>query len=201
MLEVTKLLWLAGRGVPIGRPFALEAAAGAGNLEALQILYDHWRAYEGTAAVVPEEAVLATVRPGHVPTIAWLVQEGAAMDPCFFHEALRRGSVPAVRWLLEAGWPRPEALAVSDAVDTWPCHKATGRAGLVEATRLLAAAGVPVRRKDPLYSAASRRLPWSMWCALQELMPEEARQDAVCGSAHLAARAGCEATLEALVGQ
>ncbi len=199
--SAAKLRWLAGRGVPIGRRFALEAAAGAGNLEALQVLYEHWRAYEGTAAALPEEAVRAAVRSGNVPTIAWLVHEGGAMDPCFFQEAFSRGSVPAVRWLLEAGWLRPEGWAVSDAVDTWPCRTAAGRAGLVEAARLLAASGVPVRRKDPLYSAASRGLPWSMWCALQELMPEEERQEALFGSAHLAARAGCEATLEALVGQ
>ncbi len=95
-----KLAWLQGRGAGLGAE-ALEAAAGQGNLEAVQLLAD----VLGTKAL-QRHVFEAAIRSGSVPTVAWLRMAAgcpAGLDP--YSVAIHRGDEAMLRWLLEVGWP------------------------------------------------------------------------------------------------
>ncbi len=222
--SAAKLRWLADRGVPLGMAQeAVAAAARCGNLEAVQLLLQQ----HGVERVpqLLDEALAGAAGCGHIPTAMWALQAGGRLECVTYPEVVDRGDLPALRWLLEAGCPRG-TVTVSTVVTMWPSGTPGDTGRLVEAVRLLAAAGWPItevgaphplvmaagagqpwpvwqvvscHESHPLVVAAHAGHPWPVWQALRELMPEDER--AVPRAAALAAAAaGCEATLEALVG-
>ncbi len=210
--SAAKLRWLEDRGGPIGVPEAVEAAAAAGNLEALQLLLEMRRQLQLTAEEGEEEGeeevemklVEAAASWGHVSTAAWLVQAGWPLTPECLETAIWRGDLPLVRWLVDAGCPRGK-LTVSDVVKDWPWGTAADSRRLVDVLRLVVAAGWPSHKKgtlQPLKAVMSGDKPWPVWCVLRELLPSCATREAVTEfSIKFAALTGCEATLEGLVGE
>ncbi len=200
--SAAKLRWLAARGVPLHVGFVAEQvilAARCGNLEALQLLLQG-RDAEYRARLL-EEALQGAVAGGCIPTAAWLLQEGTEFWDSYFESAARRGDLPLVRWLLEAGCPWA-SLSLVRVVRGWPSSTCQDAGRLVEAVRLLAAAGWPLTEAGaphPLVVAARVGHPWPVWQALRELMPEDERA-VPYNAAEAAAATGCEVTLEALVG-
>ncbi len=210
--SVAKLQWLADRGATLQEADdadPINAAACKGNLEAVQFLIEHQRARNGPgqgeqlAAQVAHGLALA-VRSGSIPLASWLRQQGAPLEETFFMTAARQGDVPIVRWLLEAGCPRG-AGTLGQVAGVWPIGCTADGERLLEAVRLLATAGWPAGGEGeevgghPLVLAAYGGQPYSVWCALRELLPAGARE-VPRGAATWAAHAGSQATLEALAG-
>ncbi len=207
-----KLRWLHGHGVTCGRSGefqgAAAAAAEAGNLETLQQVLQLWRERHGNHVAPPASALAAAVQSGHVPVATWLVSEGCEMGPDLFSAACRGAHVPMIRWLLDAGCPRGH-VSVSSVVDSWPRYTLKDCRGLEEALQLLAEAGAvaPEDAASVLGSAALMRHPWAVWRALLQLLPPEkegedgSQRRCLSGKAvGYVVDAGCEATLEAMVG-
>ncbi len=205
--SAAKLRWLEGRATPIGFPEAVEAAAeaaaAAGNLEALQLLLERRRQLQLPAEEDFQlELVEAAVCGGHVSTAAWLVQAGWPLTQECLETAVWRGDLPMVRWLVEAGCPRGE-LDFSGVVAAWPCRTVADSRRLVEVLRLVVEAGWPLHEGEspqPLEAVVIGGQPWPVWCVLRELLPSHADGR---GFPHYtvtnAARAGCEAALEGMV--
>ncbi len=109
-----------------------------------------------------------------------------------------------VRWLLITGCPRG-GVTLGQVAGVWPIGCTADGERLLEAVRLLATAGWPAGGEGeevgghPLVLAAYGGQPYSVWCALRELLPAGARE-VLRRAATGAVRAGCEATLEALAG-
>ncbi len=185
-----KLRWLAGRGadVVIDCHNAIKATAFWGNLEALQLLLECWRERKAAAARINApgseasvggnpldgELLYRAVMGGHVAIVAWLVQAGCPLQyPLLIMHAIYRGDLPMARWLLEAGCPRGQ-LTLADLVQYWPSRTAADSGRLVEAVRLMAAAGVPAQaygKSDPYHAAAAAGQPWAVWRVLREVLP------------------------------
>ncbi len=210
--SVAKLRWLAGRRGPAAfdMPEYVDAAmtaAGCGNLEAVQYLAEQYGQHQnnaGTAAAVaalPQAVTATAASSGSVPTLAWLWQEGCALDASCFLYAAQQGNLPMVRWLLEAGCPRGDNC-ISKAVRLWPCGGTPADSRrLVEAVQLLAAAGWPLSEgfEHPLMAATPHGHPWAIMRALLELQQGDAMNVPI-PVVENAAFTGCEATLEALMG-
>ncbi len=203
--SAAKLRLVEDRGSSIGFPEAVDAAAEAGNLEALQLLLERRRQLQLPAQEDFQlELVEAAVNGGHVSTAAWLVQAGWPLTPGSLAAAVWRGDLPMVRWLLEAGCPRGE-LSISNVVDNWPCRTVVDSRWLVEVLRLLVAEGWPSHEGEspqPLEAAVMGEQTWPVWCVLRELLPSCATREALTEfTVKHAALTGCEATLEGLVGE
>ncbi len=193
-----KLRWLAGRGAALGSRRALHAAAECGNLEAVQLLAGQpglGPAGSGGVPALPSTILIRAVTSGSVPLAAWLTQAGYPWGEGCFEAAFCRGDLPMVRWLLEAGCPQGPHAHLHEAVELWPCHKPLDNKQLVEALRLLVAAGWPAALR--CFMTAAEWQPVLVWDALRELFPGDV-QDLYRAS--LLASSGCEATLEALMG-
>ncbi len=213
--SVAKLRWLADRGATLEQQQSVEpiqAAAYFGNLEAVRFLLQQRRARNapgpdqgGYDASLLAHALGLAVRSGSIPLASWLRQQGATLQDRFFMTAARMGSVPMVQWLLEAGCPRG-AVTLGDVAGVWPIGCSADGQQLLEAVRLLMAAGWPTGGEEeegdehPLVQAAYGGQPYSVWQALQEQLPAGARE-APWEAAFAAAAAGCVATLEALAEQ
>ncbi len=194
--SVAKLQWLAGRGLELGREEAMEAAARAGNLEALQLLAAAWRARNGHDTTLPDKLLQAAASSGSVPTASWLRQQGLPLSAPLYEAAFAGGDLPMLRWLLEGECPRGW-LGLSDAVGLWLTRTSAATKRLVEALQLLAEAGWPwqVAGADPFTRAASMRAGYGVWLALSKLLPmynEHIPEPAV----RMAAATGCEDTLQ-----
>ncbi len=193
--SAAKLAWLAGRGSELGAEKAMEAAARAGNLEALQLLVTAWRERNGEDAALPDALLVVAVTAGHVPVADWLHQAGCPLSAESFRSACRQGSLPLLQWLLDAGCPHKN-LGVHDVVAAWPSGTVADSQRLAKAVELLP--DWPFSLERSLYAAASARHPWSLWRTLLPRVPE-ADRIIPFDAAKEAAAAGCEATLEALV--
>ncbi len=205
--SAAKLRWLAGKGVRLVREVAVTAAAKHGNLEALQLLLEHQRVDDDDPLIPRGDLISLAVEAGSVHTATWLRQAGggaAWLSPKAMMGAARRGDLAMVRWLLDVGCPR-EDICLSELVYNWFRGKPADGEGLVEAARLLAAAGWPGmcgadRGTDPVLAAARAGQLWDVWPQVREQLPADAwgmpkEHDAMC-----AAFAGCEGMLEAMVG-
>ncbi len=213
---VGKLRWLADRyGAALVQADAVEDAAWLGNLEPVQFLLEHCRGQGaspegaapadgagGEAAALPAAALGYAVGSGSVPTASWLHHAaGYPLHAMFYLAACANGDLPMVRWLLDAGCRR-HWLGLGNIVHVWPSGVAADGERLVEAVRLLAAAGWPAKGRacdHPLLMAARGGQPWSVLCMLRELLPLEYREIGI-ETAREAAATGCEAALEGLVG-
>ncbi len=191
-----KLQWLAGRGASLELASdAMCMAAEHGNLAALKLLV---RCHGGAAP--PDHALYRAAAAGSIATASWLQQAGCTLTGSVFREAFGRGDMPMVRWLLEAGSPRWDFQTLAMAISVWPRDSTADGERLVEAVRLLAAAGWPtgVADDEELVTRAARAgHPWAVWqglLQLRELHPAAVPRTA----ARRAAAAGCQATLEAL---
>ncbi len=210
--SVAKLRWLADRGATLEDPKPLKAAAKYGNLETVQYLVAHRRAQRNRReqeedALPPDAGLLshalgAAVASGSVPTASWLHQQGGQLQAESFLTAARQGDVPMVRWLLEAGCPRGANTLGSVAAE-WPIGCAADGERLLEAVRLLAAAGWPAAREGeeeggehPVAPAGQEH---SVWRGVWGLLPAGERQ-VLREAARKATVAGCQPTLEALAG-
>ncbi len=199
--SIAKLQWLAGRGADLGSREALRAAAACGNLEAVQLL-----AAQGAPAWGDDAFSVsifdAAVASGSVPVATWLRQAGCPWGVLCFRTAFCKGDLPMVRWLLEAGCPWEQNDSLCGAVDLWPCLKPGDSCRLVEAVRLLAAAGWPVATPEQpvaLEATVWAGHPWSVLHTLLGLQSADVR-DMGIDAAVRAAKPGCGATLHALVG-
>ncbi len=170
-----KLLWLAGRGAELDSDDALEAAAGEGRHEALQLLLQHMQTHSD-GLYLREEVFLAV---------------------------FDRGDLAALRLLLQYA-VHPGPYMIPDALFHWPANTPADGQRLVQAVRLLAEGcwddllfeGVLLEH-PPLEGVAGRQ-PWAVCAALLALLPSDAQD--LANAAREAAFSGCEATLEALVG-
>ncbi len=194
-----KLQWLAGRGARLeSASDAMYLAAEHGNLAALQLLLQH----RGGAAP-PDHALYHAAAAGSIATASWLQQAGCTLTGSVFWEAFCRGDLPMVRWLLEAESSRLQFETLAYAIRVWPRDSTADGERLVEAVRLLAAAGWPTGNADGeelVTTAACEGHPWAVChglLQLRELHPIAVLRGA---AAEHAAAAGCQATLKALVG-
>ncbi len=202
-----KLQWLAARGAALGRAVALQAAAARGDLGAVQLLMGHWRgpspdeAEQQPGGGLPPQVMLAAVQSGSVCTASWLLQQGGVLESVHFSAAFARGNLAMVRWLLQAGCPRGSPFGINQAVGVWPSNTSGDMEGLVASVQLLAEAGWPREAGDPLdsFSTAALWHPWAVWRALLGMSGEPAAVQVPGHALILAAHAGCEATLEAMV--
>ncbi len=193
--SAAKLHWLGGRVLqPLSTRFLVYHAALHSNWEALAVLLE------------PEHRP-PRAPPGAEPMPAeQLQQEGRRLSSICFACAFFNGNLDMLRWLLQAGCQRIGSASLHNAVGAWPVSTPTHCEQLVEALRLLAAAGWPVagagEASHPLRAAALQNHPWPVWRALLELLPAGPHPGAnvPMDAVKLAAAAGCEATLEALVG-
>ncbi len=189
--SAAKLRWLAGRGAVLGLGDAVARAAERGDLEAVQLLVEHWRARHGAAAAPPPDDTLGlAIASGSVPTAAFLRQAGCSFGPSAFASASARGHLAMVRWLAEAGCPVEWKKVISHTVYAWPRDLAADGERLLEALRVLAELGAPVGDAAQLWSMAV--FAGHPWAVLQGLGPP-------CADSIFAAAAGCEATLRAVV--
>ncbi len=129
-----------------------------------------------------------------MPTASWLHQAGWPLAEGHFSMACKRGDLPMVRWLLQAGCPRGQRR-LDDVLRAWPCNSAADREALVEAVRLLAAAGRPAGAQHLQFG----QQPWAPWRTVHELLSIDSRS-VPRAIAIDAAKMGCWATLEALAG-
>ncbi len=201
--SAAKLSWLADRGVEVGTLETVKAAAGQGNLAALQRALQHWRQRqheEGRSLAPPPAAMLCAVRSGHVPTATWLHQAGGKLQSGLLRHAFGSGHLPMLRCLLEAGCPTGDTT-LAEVVSRWPSDTPADGELLVEALWLLAAAGLPARdgRDMELLSAVGcSGHPWAVCLALEELGAACVNKDVTARAVCEAVATGCEATLEGL---
>ncbi len=189
--SAAKLRWLAGRGAGLGVQDAVMRAAERGNLEAVQLLVEHWRARQGAAAAPPDYVLALAAASGSVPTARYLRQAGCGFDQLALHFASTRGHLPMVRWLAEAGCP----IKWDSMVSVWPRDSAADGEGLLEAMRVVAELGSPMGDASQLWSTAL--YAGHPWAVLQGLLQHTG--DMPPEGVGFAAQTGCEATLRALV--
>ncbi len=213
--HVEALSWLLGRGMPAYEGFALYQAARKGHLDAARFLR-HVCNPELTEGLFVEAAGSRSV-----PTAAWLLQAGCPMDPIAYVVAAQAGDGDMVAWLaLEAGCPW-EAKTLGLVMGYWPPASEAGRR---DQTQYLQVAPNPQTRQalqrglqqavQALEEAGCLTLDTEykeVWSALDAparrgdtwLLRRLHEQHGVrCGLFTLreAARGGCEAVLEWLVG-
>ncbi len=222
--SAAKLRWLESKGVVLGEAEAdaVEEAAGRGDLDALQLLKEQlvaggvedWRGPDGGV-----DALDAAVRSGCTATASWLLQEGCTLQPAMFRTAFCQGDLATVRWLLEVGCDR-SACSMQAAVQLWPNGEVADGERLVEALQLLAAVMPPPQGSDAELvhvTALRAKHPRVVVRAVQELVPLHAQRQQEQGQVQrqqrraevywpgqavgTAVAAGCEATLEVLLGQ
>ncbi|KXZ42375.1 hypothetical protein GPECTOR_155g85 [Gonium pectorale] len=165
-----RLAWLRGRGYPLGS-FAVQAAADAGNLAALQYLLVEVglrpkirvSVAAGLAALqalhaagmLPRSCVsilgVAAAKGGHLQVLAWLVEafgrNGVILDAHLFSGAAESGSVELLAWL------RERRCAWHSYVWGGP-YKSAARSGCVAALEWLAERGCPMPVDGSPYAAA-----------------------------------------------
>ncbi len=139
--STAKLQWLASRGAASDSWKALRMAAACGNLEAVQLLAGQHGLGPAEGEGDPSDILYDAIESGSVPLVTWLRQAGYPWYVGGFEAAFHRGDLPMVRWLLEAGCPRSQHDSLGRAAMWWPCLKPGGCGRLVEAVRLLVAAG------------------------------------------------------------
>ncbi len=115
--SVAKLRWLAARGLPLGTEWPMIGALSSGQLEVLRFL----REEAGNAvSLATNRCSAAAVQSGSVATAAWLLQQGASMDPANLILALAAGDLDMFVWLVtEAGCTPPPAV-LATLVLSWP---------------------------------------------------------------------------------
>ncbi len=192
--HVASLRWLLGRGLPVCKQSALQAAS-AGRLEALRFLHTEC----GVALTV--ELFRATAGSHSLPTAAWLLQAGCPMDPQAYQVAAEVGDADMVVWLAQEARCPWERGTIAKVLIHWPRMPSAARRGLRRAVEALEEAGCPLLGMarsevgEALYVAAMygdlvllRRLHEELGVGLgrRALGP--------------AAKGGCEAVLEWLVG-
>ncbi len=187
--SVEAMRWLLRRGVPVHAE-ALEAAAVAGGLKAVQFLHRE------CGLQLTEGVFRAAAGSRSMATATWLLQAGCPMSPDAYRRAALVGDVVMVRWLVqEAGCPLGQDT-VLDCVKNWPRDRANS--DLEQALRVLVGAGglLPPPSATPCLDEAAARgdLP------LLRYLHEELGWEFGRGTLAAAARGGCAAVLEWLVG-
>ncbi len=189
--SVDAMRWLLRRGVPVEER-AVQYAAGAGRLEAVQFLHGEC-GLELTATAFANAA-----GSGSMPTVSWLLHAGCPMDPAAYVGAAQAGDAGMMRWLAqEAGCPvgKDKPLA---CMCVWPRDRACN-GDSEQALRVLVEAGGLLPSPSPplcLDTAAARGdLP------LLRYLHEELGIRFGPGTLGLAAWGGSEALLEWMVGK
>ncbi len=185
--------WLLRNGVlvapgPISTE-AIEAAAGAGNLEAVQLLHKSFH-------VPLTWAFSDAAASGSVPTATWLLQAGCRMTPTAYMVAALRGCTAMVLWLAREARCPWEECTLADVIRNWPSHIG-GRTTLLQTVRALVEAGCRPGEDNSssICNAAARGdLP------LLRYLHEELGLGLGPGTMDAAVTGGCEAMLEWLVG-
>ncbi len=190
--------WLLGRGVP-AHEAAVEGAAYAGNLEAVQFLH--------ATCGVPLTAGAFKYAAGSrsVPTATWLLQAGCPMGPVAYRYAAEQGDADMVLWLAQVARCPWDEGTTSTVVSRWP-DGAGNAARLLPAVRALVEAGCPpgavleaggVQGHDSAaLDAAVRRGHLPLAHYLHEELGVGFGPDTLAE----AAQGGCEPMLEWLVG-
>ncbi len=187
--SVEAMRWLLQRGVPMHHR-AIESAAQAGRLEAVQFLHGEF------GLALTEEVFRAAAGSRSLPTATWLLQAGCPMSPAAYQRAAMAGDVGMVRWLVqEAGCPLGQD-ALLNCVKYWPGGRGSG-GDLEQALRVLVGAGglLPPPSATPCLDEAAGHgdLP------LLRYLHEELGIGFGPGTLVATARAGCETVLEWLV--
>ncbi len=194
--SAAKLHWLADRVLqPLPTPLLLQQAVIHSNWEALAVL------------VEPEHCPpSAPLGAEPLPPERLQQQHRQRLSGVDFTHAFFSGNLDVLRWMLQAGCQRLGSDSLEVAVGSWSVDTPAHCEQLVEALRLLAAAGWPVAGADevrhPLRTAAEQHHPWPVWRAIHELLSAGSQPGAnvPIAAVRFASAAGCEATLEALVG-
>ncbi len=192
--SVDALRWLLLRGVPVDA-YALPCAARSGHLGAVRFLH------EECGLGLEHVALWDAAGSRSIPTAQWLLQAGCRMGPRAYEAAAGAGDVAMIRWLvLDAKCPWSTDTII-DIVGCWACEPGSSIDGPKEAVRLLVDAGCPFNSKSGAAdsiaadeAAARGRLP------LLRYLHEELGVGFGPGTLTAAARGGCEAVLEWLVG-
>ncbi len=181
--------WLLRREVPV-HGAAIEDAARAGNLEAVQLVCERFR----TPLTV--EVFCDAASSGSVPTATWLLQAGCPMGPRAYYIAAGKGSADMVVWLArEARCPWDDSTLAA-VISRWPYFS---NGALLPAVRALVEAGCPhgdgtEAGSSTWHAAARGDLP------LLRYLHEELGLGFGPGMMEAAAKGGCEALLEWLMG-
>ncbi|KXZ52346.1 hypothetical protein GPECTOR_10g979 [Gonium pectorale] len=107
---LARLTWLRGRGYPVDAR-AVGAAAGSGNMAALQYLLAEVPV--GNVSSVDAMSVLDAAERGHLAALQALHAAGWPIQRHlrdFTHGAASSGQLQLLAWLLEAQWAEPAAL-------------------------------------------------------------------------------------------
>ncbi len=183
------LRWLLRSGVP-ACPRALLTAARAGHLEAVRFLH------EECGVELQNYLLWEAASSRSIPTVRWLLQAGCTTGAGAYGEAARVGDGAMIRWLAqEAGCPWLQDTIPKVCV-SWADEPGNSIDELKEAVQLLLDLGCPCDSKSVIAdgAAASGRLPLLRY--LHEELGIGFGQRALVA----AARGGCEAVLEWLVG-
>ncbi len=202
--SAAKLRWLAARGADLAAEVLLFEACTVGNLEAVQLLLMH----AGRDADMLRFAFDRAVTSGSIPTASALPQAGAQLERLFLSDVFGGGDLPMLRWLLQEGCSL-EGVPAHSLLCRWPSDTSADSARLMEAVRLMAAAGWrPAAACEGCLSSYTqdecKKHPWSVWkellCLPRAPAPPTAfRTDAIPRAAvSLAGASGCEEALEAL---
>ncbi len=188
--SVDAMRWLLRRGVPVEEG-ALQCAAGAGRLEAVQFLHGEC-GMELTATAIANAA-----GSGSMPTVSWLLQAGCPMDPASYACAAQAGDAGMIRWLAqEAGCPVGDDHPLGYMM-VWPTDRGSSGESEQAVRVLVEAGGLRPPPPPPLSfdtAAARGDLP------MLRYLHEELGMGFGPGTLGLAAWGGCEAMLEWLVG-
>ncbi len=183
--------WLLRRGVPVHEG-AMTAAAGAGRLEVLQVLH-------GECGLQLTAGVFAAAAGSRsVPIATWLLAAGCpSRASSAYSSAAAAGDVDMVQWLVhEAGCPWTEDT-VRMLILCWPnAITDSSRQDLGRAVRLLVEAGCPPGGTESMDAASTGgRL------SVLRFLHEELGVGFGAETLARAARGGCEAVIEWLVGK
>ncbi len=179
--------WLLRRGVPVHK-VAIVEAAGAGQLEAVQLLHRE------CGLALTDRVFRAAARSRSIPTATWLLQADCPMRPEAYDGAASAGDLTMLRWLVqEAKCPMSEDTASSVVFNWKSCNPGfSGKAGLEKAVRMLLAAGAEPPSLGVV--AAAGHVP------LMRYLHEELGVGFGPWTLLQAANRGCEAAVEWLVG-
>ncbi len=172
--SAAKLRWLVARGAALGGECPVTGAFMRSNMEALPLLWQHWREKNPDGPAMPASALASVTgkcsiaNPDLIRMATWLHQvDPALLTPNFYRSAISAGDLPLLRWLLQAGCPH-EDYSNGDVLIGWPAETPADCNLLVEAMQAVKDAGWP--GVDPWgRELRALHLPWSVQRALMEL--------------------------------